>query len=274
MPKTGIKISPFLALIYLSGFHVTGQPTLLKHQKSIPASNPTAISKDRNGYIYIANDTGDIIQYDSNGNQTNTYSPDKPGEVTLIEAWSALRILIFYADFQEYLLLDRFLNASPHYQISNEGVGFSSLLTLAEDNNLWIVDNENLNLIKFDKYTNQVLINTSLNNYILIEDNTLNFIKAYQQQIFINDAASGILVFDNFGNYVKKLPITGLAYFNFLKDELYYLSNGAINFINLYSLKERTIPLDSKVYDKVLLVDNNAFLIGKEAVDIYKLDGF
>lgn len=248
---------------------------LLQKEKSIAISNPTALSKDRNGYIYIADDAGDIIQYDFNGNKINTYSPDKPGVVTLIEAWPALRILVFYQDFQEYLLLDRFLNASPYYQVDRNDVGFSTILTLAEDNNLWLIDNESLNLIKFDNTTNQVLISTSLSNYILADNNDLNFIKAYQQQVFVNDATSGILIFDNFGNYIKKLPVRGLHSFNFHKDELYYMTDGAINFINLYSLKERSIPVGPDGhYNSVLLVNEKAFLIGKENVDVFKLGGF
>lgn len=272
--KIQIKILVFLALIYLSGPPATGQSLLPRLKKSIDISNPGALSKDRRGYVYIANDAGDVIQYDFNGNKVNTYSPDKPGIVTLIEAWAALRILVFYEDFQEYLFLDRFLNASPYYQIGRENVGFSTLLTLAEDNNLWLIDNETLNLIKFDNTTDQILINTSLSNYILVANNNLNFMRAYQQQVFINDATSGILIFDNFGNYVKKLPLTGLGYFNFHKDELYYLSDGAINFINLYSLQERSIRLGlDKTYDKVLLARNNAFLFRKEAVDVFELGG-
>ena len=273
MVKTRIKILTFPVLLYLVIFHVAAQQTLPQWLKSIPISQPTALSKDRKGNIYIANDAGDVLQFDIDGNLINTYSPDKPGVVTLIEAWAALRILIFYQDFQEYLFLDRFLNASPYYQIDHEDVGFSSLLTLAEDNNLWLIDNENLNLVKFDITTNQVLINTSLNNYILMEGNDLNFIRAYQQQVFINDAGNGILVFDNFGNYIKKLPVKGLDYFNFQKDELYYLSDGAIHFINLYSLQERTIPLGAKKrYHSVLLIDNKAFLAGEKIVDICLLE--
>lgn len=275
MKTPRIKIWSFFALICLVILNVSGQSSLLQWHKSIVLSNPTAISKDRNGYIYLANDKGDITQYDDNGNVINTYSPDKPGIVTLIEAWPVLRILVFYADFQEYILLDRFLNTSPYYRISGEEVGFSSLLTLAEDNNLWLVDNENLNLIKFDNTTNQVLINASLNNFILAEDNDLNFMKAYQQQVFINDANGGILVFDNFGNYVKKLPLTGLSYFNFLKDELYYLSGDAIHFIHLYSLQERTISLKTdKTYKSVLLINNKVILIGQKTMDIFKLAHF
>ena len=273
MLKTRIKILTFSVLLCLAIFHVAAQQPLPRWLKSIPVSQPSALSKDRKDNIYIANDAGDVLQFDINGNRINTYSPDKPGVVTLIEAWAALRILIFYQDFQEYLFLDRFLNASPYYQIDHENVGFSSLLTLAEDNNLWLIDNENLNLVKFDITTNQVLINTSLNNYILMEGNDLNFIRAYQQQVFINDAGNGILVFDNFGNYVKKLPVKGLDYFNFHQDELYYVYGDAIHFINLYSLRERTIPLGAeKQYHSVLLIDNKAFLAGENTIDIFMLE--
>ncbi|MDN5212386.1 hypothetical protein QQ020_10030 [Fulvivirgaceae bacterium BMA12] len=267
-----IKILPFFGLIYLATLQASGQSTTLQWEKSIPITQPSAISKDRNGFIYCANDLGDVIKYDHAGNIINTYSPDKPGVITLIEAWPALRTLVFYADFQEYLFLDRFLNASPNYQVSRENIGFSVLLTLSEDNNLWLVDNESLNLIKFDNTTDQILINASLNNYILEANNRLNFIKAYQQQVFINDANAGILVFDNLGNFMKKLPVKGLGYFNFLKDELYYLSDNTINFIHLYNLQERSVTIRSdKDYQNVLLVKDKAFLIGPRAIDIYRV---
>ncbi len=248
------------------------QTYLLNLEKKVPINETAAVSIDRNGFYYLADFNGDVHKLDQQGKEVNKYSPDKPGVATNLEAWQTLRTLVFYADFQEFVFLDRFLNFSPLYSIAQAGVGFISLLTLSEDNQIWLFDNENIRLIKYDYNTNQITLTSPIINYVIQENNNLNYLKTYQQQLFLNDKLNGILVFDNFGNYVKTLPFIGLEYFNFYKNKIYFIDQENIILFDLYTLKQEEIALpEDKNYNFVFLEENQVVLIEKETMYFYSL---
>ena len=65
-------------------------------------------SIDKFNTIYLVNQNGGIDKYATNGTLLTHFSPNKPGGVTLLEAWNPLKVFALYGDFQECLFLDRF----------------------------------------------------------------------------------------------------------------------------------------------------------------------
>lgn len=262
-------------IFLLCSFYINflaAQSLVLSFEKEVPIEEVAAVSMDRNGYFYLADFNGNVRKLNAEGVEIYKFSPDKPGIATNLESWQTLRTLVFYADFQEYVFLDRFLNSSPLYNIEQAGFGFVSLLTLSEDNQLWLFDNENISLTKYDYNTNQITLRAPINNYVISENNNLNFLKTYQQQLFLNDKLTGILVFDIFGNYIKTLPYPGLDYFNFYKNSIYFIKENNIVLIDLYSLSQREITLpDEKPYAFAFVQDDHVVLIDKKAMSFYKI---
>jgi len=74
-----------------------------------------------------------------------------------------------------------------------------------------------------------------------------NFIVEYNNQVYLNDPKVGILVFDNFGTYIKTLPIFGLT--NFQVKEKYLLFVNEKNEIMTYDF----FTLDISKYGKTNL---------------------
>jgi len=227
-------------------------------------------SLDRKGNVYIADEEGNINRYTSEGMLDLNYSPSKIGKVDVLEGWFSLRLFAFYRDYQEYLFLDRFLTPSPVYNIPRELIGFARVATLGNDDNLWIVDDTDISLKKLDTNTPFLIYNIQLNNILEQEDHNINFIREYQNQLFINNSEEGIMVFDNLGNYKFKIPLKGLEFFSFIKDELVSLSEGSLVLTNIYSQKKRSIEIESDTPYKFALISNNRlFLISEDQMDIF-----
>jgi len=228
---------------------------------------------DRQGYLYFSNNQGAIDKFDKKGNQIYHYSPQKQGTPTLIEAWQGLRTFVYYQNFQEYLLLDRFLNASERYPInSNQISDFSGLVTLANDNNLWILNSQELSLKKIDINDRELLIDNKLNLSLDIDAWDIKFIRSYQNYLFIGDAKEGIFVFDNLGNYSEKITGQGVDFFTFAGDEIVFLSDQKLQTIHLYDKTKREISLPDLPYQFVLMENNQIFLVHNKTVEVYRIN--
>lgn len=234
---------------------------------------PTAASLDRQGFLYFSNDQGAIDKLDENGKVVYHYSPQKQGTPTLIDAWQGLRTFVYYESFQEYLLLDRFLNASERYRVNDNQISnFSGLATLASDNNLWILNDQEQSLLKVDINDREILAENRLNLSLDIQNWDIQFIRSYQNYLFMADAKEGILAFDNLGTYVEQITVLETDYFTFHKDNIVFLNAKKLHLIDLYKKTKREISLPDLPYQFVLMENNQIFLVHNQTVDVFKLN--
>jgi hypothetical protein len=244
--------------------------------KSVSVPSVKNVSIDRYNFIYFADDRGNVYKYDQDAKPLLTFSPRKNSEVTLLEAWRNVNILVFYRNFQEFIFLNRFLTESPNFILDEEGqdqdksVGFARLATFTGDNNLWIIDDDDFSLKKLDLIYNKVSIHTPLE--LILDKSTydFNFMREYQNLLFINDKNSGVLIFDNLGNYKNKLELKGLNYFSFQNNDLYFIQDGYIHLYNIYTGEERKIKLpEGSSFQYVLLGDKKAYLFTEKSIQVY-----
>jgi hypothetical protein len=241
----------------------------------IKIPNPGAASLDRRGALYLTDADNNLRQYGAEGLPLNTYSPPQPGHAALVEAWNVTNTLVFYDDRQELLLLDRFMVPLSQLRLSEYVDGTVRVATLAPDNQIWLLDESNLVLREFDPNTLRLTQNTPLDLIIGRTRPDFRFIRQYQNNIYLVDRTTGIYVFDNLGNYKKKLPFAGLNTVGFRGDELYFVQHGALHFFHLYNLTERTLPLPAAVPAEtvrhVLLGEGYAYVFTPEGVLVYQL---
>jgi len=247
--------------------------------RSVKIPTVSRISSDPYGFVYFSDSLGNVFKYDTLGNQMVMYSPEEKGEITLLEAYRNVNILLFFKTFQQYLFLNRFLAPSPIYDFNqNEEsldedlqIGYARLATNTLDQNLWIIDENDFTLKKYDLTYNKVTIHTSLD--LLLDPKTydLNFMREYQNLLFINDRNSGILVFDNLANYKNKLPFKDVDFFSFQNDDIYFLQDGFVRHYNIYTGQDNKTPVpQGKNYQYVILGNKKAYFFSDETMDIYE----
>jgi len=255
----------------LSTIQLVAQNVLV-FEKTVLASELDKASQDGYGNLYISDKRGNINKFDSTGNFLLNYSPQKLGNVSLIEASNTIKIFAFYRDFQEYVTLERFLGPMPNSALNQDEVGFARQATLASDFNIWLIDETDFSLKKYDRQFNKVLNKTALDLILDARDYDITFLREYQSNLFVCDRLSGILVFDSFGSYKKKIPFKGVAFFAFHEDELYYLQNDTLHFFHLYLFNTREIPLPiGKRYSKAFIHNKKVFALKPEGIDIYSI---
>lgn len=250
----------------LLGIASIGQTLILAD--STPISHPVAAAIDRLNNIYIADNKGNLNQY-SRGELVQSFSPQKQGDITLVEAWNPLKIFIYYADFQEFLLLDRFLTGSQRYEIPPP-IRFSGLSTFSNDNNLWVIDDIDFGLKKYNLNFNAYTVNTPFDLILDQEKYNISFIREYQNLVFISDKSSGIFVFDNLGNYLRQITAPAVEHFSFYGENLHYLANRQLISINIYHHDRTALNLPEEALFAFRYEDHLA-LITESTLKIYRI---
>lgn len=218
-------------------------------EQEISISKPLAVSVDKNQILFVADDKGNIQQYNSKCEKILNFSPaSNLANIQSLDAWQTVRVFLFYRDLQQFLILDRFLNLTASYTVPNDLIGFAHLISPSADNSLWILDNTDFSLKKYNPLTEQIVSNTALDLILNPRAYELNYIREYQNLVFLNDKLSGVLVFDNLGNYLKTIPQKGLNHISFLENELCFVVDSQAVIMDLYSQKERkmNLPTDRK----------------------------
>lgn len=246
----------------------TAKPVTLKYSHSIASSAPTTISKDRNGNIYFLSPNRSLLRTDSVGNPLGTFSPPTRGRIGSIDAWNPMKILLFYEDRQELFLLDRFLRPIGNTTLQDINYrGTAKVAALASDDGFWLFDETNLTLSKLNMQLRKIIIETPLNLILEKERFNVRQLREYQNMVYLLDD-NGIYVFDNLGNYKRKLPTTGVNHINFLNNELYFVQGSTLHFVDLYTSERRTMALP-KTYTTALASNRNLYLFSGRAMDIY-----
>ena len=239
---------------------------------SFPLKNtPTQVSIDRQGNFFIADKKGNIDKYSPNGKPLQHFSPQKVSTPSIIEAWQGLRSFVFYREFQEYLFLDRFLNPSPRYTFAPEISQFISLATMGNGSQLWVVDGQQLSLKRIDTHSKEIQIDVPLNLHLNPDSNELTYLRSYQNFVFLADKVSGILVFDNLGNYLETFPFSGVDFFTFSGNELILSYEDRALFYDIYKKTKKEVALPNLSY-KFILVANNLIAINNNIVDVYQVN--
>ncbi len=260
--------------------------------KKVRIKEPVQVSADRYGNIFIADKNGTISKYKNNGDSITAYSPAIRANITLLEAWATLETAIFYQENQELVIFDRFLTFKQSIKIDDTMAGFARLATLATDGNIWIFDEVDFSLKKYNTRTKTIILHTPCDLLFQKKEYNLLFIKELNNLVYLVDKNNGIFLFDNFGNYKKNIYIADAKSVFIANDYIYalqnnkenkenlknsnnkisvnYVYNNINNIITQYNtpIAQNYKPVD---YELVAVSDNNLLLFTKNEMYIFKM---
>jgi hypothetical protein len=244
---------------------------ILTFSHSIAISSPTTISVDQNGSVYLMGPKRNLYKLDSLGKPLHAFSPPSRGRITAVEAWNPMKLFLFYEDRQELVLLDRFMTPIANTRLSDLNyTGNVRAATLTPDDSFWLFNESDFTLSKIDLRYQKAIVETPLDLILDKARFDVRFVREYQNLVYLLDYNGGIYVFDNLGNYKKKLPFTGLSYMGFHGNELYFVKDNQLHFFDLYELQERTLSLPAgKTYVSALASSNLLYLFTKDQADVY-----
>lgn len=258
-------------ILFLSCVIIESFSQNLQLIESVEIKEPTEVSIDRAGNIYFSTYNGDIIKYSQLLKERAVFSPSNPSTTTILEAWTGLKVFSFHRDLQQYRLINRNLSLNEDYNFVVDLVGFAEMATPSYDNNIWVIDQIDFSLKKYDIFSLQIKSRTSLDLIFDSDNYEILHCKEYQNKLFISTNNYGILIFDNFGNYLKTYQNQGVTFFNFWDDMIYFIEGNILVQINLYSeeVQRTDLPIEGNWLFS-LVYEDKMYLFSENQLSIYK----
>lgn len=243
-----------------------------KEVKTISVGKARLISADSHFNIYIANESGIVSQYDSLGDKIAFFSPGKKSKVTCLDGSRNVNVFLFYKNFQEYKLLNRFLTEISTTRLNHDQIGFVSLATLSPDNALWLLDESDLALKKLNSEFNQIIVNSSLLPILPRTKNEFIFtnLREYNNNLYLSDKSNGIFVFDNLGNFKTLIPASDIEHFSFWENNLYFIESSKLHIINLIRNERRIVEREFPRNAQIILSRNKAYILHEDKLSVHR----
>lgn len=236
--------------------------------KTITIKNIDKVTHDQFFNFYITSLNGQLYKYDKKGAFLLGNSPTKPQTIDQIEAANTIRIFCFYKDLQEFNYFDRFLTFENSIKLDPMLIGYAKTATTSSDNSIWIFDEADYSLKKYDPIQQKILQNTNCGFIFEQGEHSITYMREYQNKLYLLEKDSCVYVFDNLGNFNKQIKTPYVKQISFFNNELLLLLDRKIRQINLYDHFDiQDIELDAsyehffKSQEHLYLFTGNTFKI-------------
>ena len=229
------------------------------------------VTGDTTGFFYIADQNNAITKIDSAGNKWFRYSDITNGNIYSIDASNPFRSIVFYKQQQVIQILDNNLGLVSTIQLRKNNLMNISATARSSDNNIWLYDAVDMNIKKINDYGKLVAVSADIFQ-LVGHTPQITFMTEENHKIFVCDTTSGIIVFDEYLNYEKTIPIKPKTQIQVVNQSLFYIEHNQITEYNLTTKAEQTDTLqDIRTFQSALLF--RKFMITQEqnAVSLYRL---
>ncbi|MBW6482232.1 MAG: hypothetical protein K0B10_04140 [Vicingaceae bacterium] len=224
-----------------------------------------SFTTDQFGYYYEISDV-EIKKYSNKGKLQYTYSNNLLGEITSIDVFNPMKILVYFKEFTKIITLDNTLSpTSSIIDLTTLDIDETSLVCRSYNDGIWYYNPIRFELIR--KNNELITTNKSAQLANLLNKNIQpNFLVEYNNQVYLNDPKVGILVFDNFGTYIKTLPIFGLTEFQVKEKYLLFVNEkNEIMTYDFFTLENLTYKKSTvKEIHSVRIEQNHIYIINKK----------
>lgn len=266
-----------LLLCLCQGFSLRAQDSTTVNKtyqlKTVLYGYFTNFTTDNLQQIYTIDGENELVKYNVEGVELFRYSNNRLGKLQLVDASNPLNPLLFYPDYQIAIILDRTLN--PSTQINLLGLAElvqSPAIALGVDNQIWLYDEMNFKLRKLNQ-SGMITDNSEDLSLLFTGIPNIKQLDANNIYVVANAPETGLLVFDNFGQFDKEIPIKGVEYFQLEDKRLIYQKEGQCFVYDFGPLAERPLqlPFQLDVEDHIRVQKDYLFRLRDDRLEVYQL---
>jgi len=233
-------------------------------QNSVSIDKRAIFEMDNLGYIYVGLNE-QVTQLNEAGDTLNQYSNKSLGYLDGIDASNPHKILVHYPGNSVVTFLDNKLGPrSDDLYLQEKGLEQSSVVCASYNNGLWVYDKVYLGMFRLNQ---NLEVNIETGNLTQVLGKSLDPVKMQEvgKWLYVADSEDGIYVFDIFGAFYKRIPISGISDFQIESGYLFYLKEGILfrSQLNRPELEDLKIELEG--IQQFRMRENKAFIV-KEGV--------
>lgn len=219
--------------------------------------------------LYLINESG-IEMYNPKGEMIFKNSQLNLGRITSVDFNFSLKPLLFFGDMNMVTVLDNTLSMQGNpVKLSDYSLNWVTVAAKSIDNHYWFFDTQNFELVRTDISFRKVRSSGNVSQLVGF-DIQPNFMVEHNNWLYVNNPATGILVFDIFGTYFKQIPITGLEEFQVTDRFIIYFKDNALFQYDLRTFETSEIPLPEKGVRQARIAKSVLYLSDGEKVQAFR----
>ncbi|HMQ08153.1 MAG TPA: hypothetical protein PKC30_12695 [Saprospiraceae bacterium] len=192
--------------------------------------------------LYILDESNKVHRYSSKHEWMYTYADNTLGKITYLDITDPLKPLIYKRDYGTVIILDNTLSEIDRFNIFDYGYQGVNIASTSADGHYWIYDRSEYQLMKIDRKGKRLV--TSINLIELgFQDIAPQQIIERQGKVILRDENAGILLFDNFGQYMRQFPFNVHGDVQFDGQNLIFFEQGKLIIYDTRYYSEKIFPL-------------------------------
>lgn len=230
-----------------------------------------AIAVDNLDNIYLVTTTDRLKKLNAAGDSIGVYNDVKRfGKLYSIDVSNPLKLLLYYKDFSTVVVLDRLLSLRSALNLRQHQIIQTSAVGLSYDNNIWLFDEYENRLKKIDEEGN-ILLQTDDFRMLFPSSITPRQIIDQNNTVYLYDPTNGLYLFDHYGTFRKKIPITGWASLAITDRYISGISGNQLFFYNPSNLMQisRPLPAPALSTNSYMMANNKLFSWSKDSLQVY-----
>jgi len=259
-----------IILLVMPGCGITQQVKPLNDKGEYAIKeNIVDIHVDNLQNIYILNKENKVVKYTEDFEKQYEYSNNLIGEIKSIDATNPQKILCFIKDFNRILVLDNTLAEINTIDLSISEYLDVSVVARSNDNQIWLFDPINQVLVKVNDLVEKQIESNRLSdlNLGMIEPEEL---KEKSNIVVMSDPNVGILIFDNFGQFLKLIPEKGIYNFQIFGDYLFFTQNKKHYQYHIKRYEKSEFPNMLEGFPQFIITKTNTYFIDKKGLVVRK----
>ena len=221
--------------------------------------------------VYILTNTDQLKKYNASGDSLAVYNNVRNfGKVYSIDVSNPLKVLLYYKDFSSIVVLDRLLAARSTIDLRRKNILQVTAIGQSYDNNIWVFDAFDNKLKKIDDEGN-ILLETPDLRQVFNQGLTPQQIIDQNNQLYLYDPVNGLFVFDHYGTYKRKIPLSGWSNVSITDKYVLGISNESLQSYNVSTLiqSQQKFPGNFTPYYRYYISNNKLVALSKDGLHIY-----
>ena len=137
------------------------------------------------------------------------------------------------------------------------------------DNQIWLFDPIDQALVKVNDLVEEQFRSNRLADLNLGMINPVS-IREKGNRVIMSDPEIGLLVFDNFGQFIKLIPETGVVHFQIFGEYLFFTQNGRYFQYHIKRYEKEELPKLQKGFERFFFTKAYTYYVDENGVVVQK----
>jgi hypothetical protein len=221
--------------------------------------------------LYFITPQDQLKKYNANGDSVAVFNGVRRfGKLHAVDVSNPMKLLLFYRDFSNIVILDRLLSLRGTVDLRQNNILQVSAVGASYDNKIWVFDSYDYKLKKLDEQG--TLLQETPDFRVLFEQSIVpRQILDRDGLLYLYDSANGLFVFDYYGTFKRKMPLSKWSSIVIAGKNVLGISNNGINNYSTVTLMEKRFPFPENFlpYYRYSLSQNKLIALSKDSVSIF-----